>query len=254
MKVLAARLFQHAPECHAQRQQLVVRSEANMHPVLGDLHFRHERVGTELEADLVVALAGRAVGDGVGADLFGDFDLALGDQRAGDRGAEEILALVQRVRSEHRKDEVLDKGFAEIVDEDFLHAQHLGLGARGFELLALAEVGGEGHHLAAVVFLQPAQDDGGVETARISEDHLLHVALFISRWGRAGHRCHPLSYNRLKFIDTWEGSHAAAEYVANPPSLQGRAMTTAERGHAPRPLKLRNFAASPKGDKGLSRG
>ena len=81
-----------------------------------------QRVIGELEAHLVVALAGRAMGDRVGADLAGDLDLALGDQRPRDRGAEQILALIERVGAEHREDEVADELLAQIVDEDLLDA------------------------------------------------------------------------------------------------------------------------------------
>jgi hypothetical protein len=45
----------------------------------------------------------------------------------------------------------------------FAGAHHLGLLACRLQLLALAEIGGEGHHLAAVFGLQPFQDDRGVE-------------------------------------------------------------------------------------------
>ena len=55
---------------------------------------RLQRIIAELEADLVVAFAGRAVTDGIGADLPRDLDLALGDQRPGDRRAKQILSLV----------------------------------------------------------------------------------------------------------------------------------------------------------------
>ena len=129
-----------------------------------------QRVIAELEADLVVALAGGAMGDGVGADHLGDLDLALRDQRAGDRGAEQILALIERVGAEHREDEVLHEGLAQILDEDLLDAEHLRLFAGGFQLLALAEIGGEGDDLAGIGVLQPAEDDGGVEPAGIGED------------------------------------------------------------------------------------
>ncbi len=53
-----------------------------------------ERVIAELEAHLIVALARGAMADGVGADLARDLDLLLGDQRAGDGGAEQIDALI----------------------------------------------------------------------------------------------------------------------------------------------------------------
>ena len=133
-----------------------------------------ERVIAELEADLVVALAGGAVADRVGADLARDLDLALGDQRPGDRGAEQILALVERVGAEHREDVVADELLPQVVDEDVLglDAEQLGLGPRRLDLLALAEIGGEGDDFGAIFGLQPFQDDRGVEPARISEHDL----------------------------------------------------------------------------------
>ncbi len=127
---------------------------------LANSHSRHgaitldvglERIIAELEADLVVALAGGAVTDRVGADRARDLDLALGDQRPGDRGAEQILALVERVGAEHREDIVADELLPEVVDEDVLRldAEQLGLGPRRLDLLALAEIGGEGDDLRA---------------------------------------------------------------------------------------------------------
>ncbi len=44
------------------------------------------------------------------------------------------------------------------------------LRARRLELLALAEVGGEGDDLALIGLLQPFEDHAGVEPARIGED------------------------------------------------------------------------------------
>ena len=98
--------------------QLGARVQVPLPPRRDHPDVRLERVVGELEADLVVALAGRAVGDGVGADLAGDLDLALGDQRPGDRGAEQVGALVERVGAEHREDVVADELLAQILDED----------------------------------------------------------------------------------------------------------------------------------------
>ena len=111
-----------------------------------------ERVGRELEAHLVVALAGRAVGDRVGADLVGDLDQALGDQRTRDRSAEQVVALVLRIGAEHREDVVAHEFLAQVLDEDVLglDAEHLRLAPRRLQFLALAEIGGEGDDLAAV--------------------------------------------------------------------------------------------------------
>jgi hypothetical protein len=48
----------------------------------------------------------------------GDLDLALGDQRPGDRGAEQVLALIDRIGAEHREDEVAHEFLAHVLDED----------------------------------------------------------------------------------------------------------------------------------------
>src|SRR5258705_447789 len=112
------------------------------------------------------------MGHSVSAGQLRDLDLPLGDQGPGDGGAEQIDAFVERVRPEHGEDEVAHELLAQILDEDLLDAEHLGLLARGLELLALAEIGSEGHDLAGVGLLQPFQDDRGVEPAGISEHHL----------------------------------------------------------------------------------
>ena len=57
-----------------------------------------------------------------------------------------------------------------------LDAHLLSLGSRGLELLALAEVGGEGDDLAAVGLLQPLQDHRGVQPARVGEHDFLDIA------------------------------------------------------------------------------
>ena len=105
------------------------------------------------------------MGDGVGAGLPGDLDQMLGDQWPGDRGAEQIEALIDGVGAEHREDEVADELLAHVHDVDFLDAHHLGFLARRLELVALAEIGGEGDDFGAEFGLQPFQDDRGIETA-----------------------------------------------------------------------------------------
>ena len=54
-----------------------------------------------------------------------------------------------------------------------LIAEHLRLAPRRLELLALAEIGGEGDDFAAVGRLQPLEDDRSVEAARIGEHDAL---------------------------------------------------------------------------------
>jgi hypothetical protein len=113
----------------------------------------------------------------VGADFLRDFDLLLRNQRPRDRGPEQILPFVQRVRAEHRENVLAHKLLAQIFDEDVLRfdAEEERLVARGRELLALPEIGRKGHDLAAISGLQPLQDDGGVEPAGIGQHHFLDV-------------------------------------------------------------------------------
>ena len=108
---------------------------------------------------------------------MGDLDQPLGDQRTRDRGAEQILALVERVGAEHREHEVAHEFLAQVLDEDVLRldAEELRLFPRRLELLALAEVGGEGDDLGAIFGLQPLEDDRGVEPARIGEHDALDL-------------------------------------------------------------------------------
>jgi hypothetical protein len=168
--------------------QLLAREQVPFAPGRDDLDVRVQGVGAELEADLVVALAGGAVGDGIGAGLGGDLDQALGDQRPGDGGAEQIFALVDGVGAEHRVDEVAHELLAQVLDEDLLDAGGLGLGAGRLHLLALADVGGEGDHLAAVLASCSHAPPRITEVSRpagIGQHHLVDIfdreAAFIER-------------------------------------------------------------------------
>ena len=129
-------------------------------------------VGAEFEADLIVALPRRAMGDCVGAGFMGDFHQPSGDQRTRDRGAEQVFAFIQRIGAEHWIDVLGNEFLAQILDEDFPDAHGFGLGAGRLDFLALTDVGGEGHDFAIVGLLQPLRDNRGVETARIGQHHL----------------------------------------------------------------------------------
>ena len=68
------------------------------------------------------------MGDGVGLFLSGDFHHALGDERPGDAGAEEILAFVDRAGVDDGIDEVAREFLLQIVNVDFGRAGPFGLG------------------------------------------------------------------------------------------------------------------------------
>ncbi len=65
----------------------------------------------QFEAHLVVSLAGGAMADGIRLLELGNFDLPFGDQRTGQRGAEQILPLIDGICTEGRKDIISDKIF-----------------------------------------------------------------------------------------------------------------------------------------------
>ena len=68
-----------------------------------------EGVDRHVEPDLVVALAGAAVGDRLGPLLLRDLDEELCDERPGEGRGERVGALVQRVRLQVRPDELVDE-------------------------------------------------------------------------------------------------------------------------------------------------
>ena len=123
-----------------------------------------------LEADLVVALAGAAVGDGGGAVLLGGGDEVLDDRRPGQGGDQRVAVHVQGVR--------LDRRQAVLLGELVLGVGDLGLDGTAREgaladdvqvLAALADVHRDGDDLGARLLGDPADGDGGVQSARVGE-------------------------------------------------------------------------------------
>jgi hypothetical protein len=117
------------------------------------------------------------MGDGIGAGFASDFDQALGNERAGNGGAQQIVAFVAGVGAHHGEHEIAHEFFAQVIDIDVLglHAHQFGLGARGGQLFALPKVGRKGYDFAIIGDLQPLEDDAGVETAGIGENDALDV-------------------------------------------------------------------------------
>ncbi len=78
------------------------------------------------------------------------------------------------VGAEHREDVIANEFLAQILDKNVfrLDAEQFRLLAGRLQLLALAEIGGEGDDFAAIGRLQPFEDDGGIEAAGIGEHDL----------------------------------------------------------------------------------
>jgi len=147
-------------------------------PRRDDRHVRRKRLDGKLKTHLIVALAGAAVADGVAAFLLGDFNQTLGNQRTGEGRAQQILALIDGVSLERRPDEVLDKLLAQIFNIKLLRTGLLGLLVQRRKLFALPHISRAANHGAAVVLLEPRDDDGRIQAAGIRQQHTL-VSLLI---------------------------------------------------------------------------
>ena len=138
------------------------------HPPRRDqLDRRIQGLGRQLKTALVVALAGRSVGIGVGPDLASDLQADFRDQRPGDRRAQQVDALVLGLPLQHGKGKVAAQLFAGVDDPGDFGAAGAGLGQGRLAVLAgLPQVDVDRVDVVALV-LKPAQDDRGIQPARI---------------------------------------------------------------------------------------
>ncbi len=145
-----------------------------------DGHVGRKGLNGQLKADLVVALAGAAVGDGVSPLGLGDLDNALGDDRPRKGGAEQILVLIDGARLERREHKVVDKFALEILDVELRRAGLDGFLLEAVQLLALPDIGGDRYDFTVVVvLLEPRNDDRGVKAARVGENHFFNLFFLV---------------------------------------------------------------------------
>ena len=81
------------------------------------LELRRKGCHSALEADLIIALAGAAVGNSLHAFLEGLVNEGLGDDRTCHCGAEKVGSLVYSAGLEGRVYVVLDELFLEVLDD-----------------------------------------------------------------------------------------------------------------------------------------
>ena len=136
-------------------------AEFGQPPWRNDLDGRLECVESQLEADLVVALACAAVRDELAAGLFSSLDHAAGNDRTSERGAEQVDILVDGVGLDGREDELLDKFAPEIGKDEVLGTAFERLGASSLEVLLLTNIGHEGDDIVALID-KPCKDGGRV--------------------------------------------------------------------------------------------
>ena len=142
-----------------------------------------ERLALELEAHLVVALAGAAVGHRHGTLLLGHPHEVAADGRARQGAEQRVLVLVHTVGVDGLGHEVLAELVADVDVVGGDGTERLGLVADGLDVGALgrrlAKAGDARHHVIALV-LQVLEQAGGVEATGVRENDLTlfgHVRL-----------------------------------------------------------------------------
>ena len=131
-----------------------------------------QRRDRRLDPDLVVALAGAAVGDRVAPVFTRRLNRELADQWPAQRGEERVAAAVEGVRLD-RPEHVLVGELLPGVDQHGLDgAQLLRLARDHLPVLPrLAEVDGERDDLGAVALLDPLQHHAGIEATGVEQQH-----------------------------------------------------------------------------------
>jgi hypothetical protein len=146
--------------------------EDGVPPGCEDLDARLESVECELEADLIVALASAAVGDGEAALLLGDGDLSAGDDGAGEGGTEEVCVLlvlsvlifhqhcsidatnlVDSVASNGREAELLNELLPDVLDVALAGTDLQSLLLSSLEVLLLTNIGHEADDLVTLILI-----------------------------------------------------------------------------------------------------
>ena len=119
----------------------------------------------ELETHLIVALTRGTVGDSIRAFALSDLDVGLSNQRPCNRSAEQILTLVDRIGAHHRKNKIAGKLFDQVDGVVRRRAGGLGFFGQAIEFFLLADVGRVGNNFSVVVLLEPANENGSVQTS-----------------------------------------------------------------------------------------
>ena len=98
------------------RDRVLTASDIPFAPRRDDGQIRCKGGIRELEANLIVTLAGAAVGQCIGPDPPGNLNLTTRDQRATHGSAEQVLPAVNGTGTQGRPHEVLHELLTEILD------------------------------------------------------------------------------------------------------------------------------------------
>ncbi len=157
---------------------LITALDVPLTPRGDDGHLGGQRLQGQLKADLVVTFAGAAVADSVGVLLLGDVGQSSGDAGTCVGGAQQVV-LILGVGLQAGPDVVFDVVLLQVEDVQLGSAGLDGLLLQAIQFGTLANVTGNGNDFAVVVvFFQPGNDDGSVQTAGVCQNDLFNIFLF----------------------------------------------------------------------------
>ena len=146
-----------------------------------DFQLGGQAAEPDFEADLIVALAGAAVGDVSAAELLGGLHQMLHNERPGNGGDQRVLLHVHAVGPNCGQAVVISEFVFHVDDDGFDGTTIEGTLAHGFHVLAaLTQVEGNGNDFTTGHFRQVWDSNGGVKATGICEDYTVgHNVIFL---------------------------------------------------------------------------
>ena len=102
----------------SEAQQFSTRREVPFSPRCDHFDVWLKRVIGQLETNLIISFARCAMRNGITTDVTRNLDLFLRNQRARNRRAKQIHALVERIGAEHGENVVTTELVSQVFDED----------------------------------------------------------------------------------------------------------------------------------------
>ena len=135
------------------------------------IDVRAQSCDAHFQADLVVAFAGAAVGDGISVVLPGRRDQIPGDERASQGRGQRVLLLVDRPGLQGREQEFVDQRVPAVDRECLDCADTQRPLADGLQVHH-SQVDGQGDYVCVVLLLQPRDRHCGVQSPAVSQHDL----------------------------------------------------------------------------------
>ena len=154
-------------------EAIFARLQRPLPPRRNDLQLRSQRLVRQFKPHLIVALARASMSDGRRTFAQRHFHLMLRNHRTRQRSSQQILVLVNRPGLQSREYVASQELFAQIFDNHFAGAGRISLLDDGFDVVPLAHIADHGDDVIGIVFLQPWNDDGSVESTGISKNNFL---------------------------------------------------------------------------------